>query len=69
MWSVVFTFWAGYTWKYGIYSVGGHLAVLGAFFITVAIFSDAEKNGHLWVKRDNILPKDRRSLWDLENEG
>ena len=44
MWSAVFTFWAGYTYVYGIYSVGGHLMVLGAFFITVATFRDAEKN-------------------------
>jgi hypothetical protein len=54
MWSVVFTFWAGYTWMYGIYSTGGHLLVLGAFFITVALFRDAEKNGHLWVKRNEV---------------
>tara|TARA_B100000497_G_C7609022_1_gene365780 strand:- start:568 stop:912 length:345 start_codon:yes stop_codon:yes gene_type:complete len=70
MWSVVFTLWAGYTWMYGIYSVGGHLLVLGAFFITVAIFHDAEKNGHLWVQRRKIPDvKDRRGVWDLENEG
>jgi len=53
MWTVVFTLWAGYTIYYGIYSVGGHLLVLGAFFITAMIFKDAEKNGHLWVKRQN----------------
>jgi hypothetical protein len=39
---------------YGIYSAGGHLLVLGAFFITVALFRDAEKNGHLWVKRNEV---------------
>ena len=70
MWSVVFTFWAGYTWMYGIYSVGGHLMVLGAFFATVAIFHDAEKNGHLWVQRSKTPPLPaRRVTWDLENEG
>lgn len=72
MWSVVFTFWAGYTIYYGIYSVGGHLLVVGAFFITATIFQDAEKNGHLWVQRSSLpLPdaKDRRSIWDLEKEG
>ena len=70
MWSVVFTFWAGYTWMYGIYSVGGHLLVLGAFFITVALFHDAEKNGHLWVQRSKLpsVPK-RRIVWDVEKEG
>ncbi|MDA7837437.1 hypothetical protein N9A42_00185 [bacterium] len=72
MWSVVFTFWAGYTIYYGIYSVGGHLLVVGAFFITAMIFQDAEKNGHLWVQRDKLpLPplKDRKNIWDLEKEG
>lgn len=53
MWTVVFTLWAGYTIYYGIYSVGGHLLVLGAFFVTAMIFKDAEKNGHLWVKRQS----------------
>jgi len=70
MWSVVFTFWAGYTWMYGIYSVGGHLMVLAAFFITVAIFHDAEKNGHLWVQR--FPPSNRKknkTVWNLEKEG
>jgi hypothetical protein len=52
MWTLVFTLWAGYTVYYGIYSVGGHLLILGAFFITAMIFKDAEKNGHLWVKRN-----------------
>jgi hypothetical protein len=44
--------------------------VLGAFFITVAIFRDAEKNGHLWVKRTKLpaVPK-RRIVWDMEKEG
>jgi hypothetical protein len=52
MWSAVFTAWAGYTIYYGIYSVGGHLLVVGAFFVTATVFHDAEKNGHLWVKRN-----------------
>ena len=72
MWTAVFTLWAGHTIYYGIYSVGGHLLVVGAFFITAMIFQDAEKNGHLWVKRNKLpLPpvKDRRGVWDLENEG
>lgn len=70
MWSVVFTFWAGYTYMYGIYSTGGHLMVLGAFFITVSVFRDAEKNGHLWVKRNSLsAKKEVRSIWNLENEG
>jgi hypothetical protein len=70
MWSAVFTLWAGHTIYYGIYSVGGHLLVISAFFITAMIFQDAEKNGHLWVQR-NRLPdlKDRRCVWNLENEG
>lgn len=70
MWSAVFTIWAGYTIYYGIYSVGGHLLVLGAFFITSMVFQDAEKNGHLWVKREKLpTKKEVRSIWDLENEG
>ena len=48
MWTVAFTFWAGWTIYYGIYSVGGHLILLGAFFITASLFRDAEKNRHLW---------------------
>jgi hypothetical protein len=72
LWTVAFTYWAGYTIYYGIFSVGGHLLVIAAFFITGLIFRDAEKNGHLWVKRDKpALPavKDRRCRWDLEKEG
>ena len=70
MWSVVFTIWAGNTIYYGIGSVGGHLLVLAAFFITALIFQDAEKNGHLWVKRTpvNDITKNK-SVWDLEKEG
>lgn len=70
MWTAIFTFWAGYTIYWGIYSVGGHLMVVGGFFITALVFQDAEKNGHLWVQRDKSAhPKDRRCVWDLENEG
>ncbi len=70
MWSVVFTIWAGNTIYYGIGSVGGHLLVLAAFFITALIFQDAEKNGHLWVKRTpvNDITK-HKCVWDLEKEG
>ena len=70
MWSVVFTLWAGNSIYYGIGSVGGHLMVVGGFFITALTFHDAEKNGHLWVKRDKAIPvADRRGKWDLEKEG
>ena len=69
MWTAIFTFWAGYTLYYGIYSVGGHLLVVGGFFITAVTFQDAEKNGQLWVQRTKPLPKNVRSVWNLENEG
>ena len=70
MWTVVFTIWTGYTIYFGIGSVGAHLLVIGAFFITALTFQDAEKNGHLWVKRSNLPEvKDRRCVWDLEKEG
>ena len=70
MWSAVFTFWAGYTIYYGIYSVGGHLLVVGAFFITAMIFQDAEKNGHLWAMRAPPVDKKVNKVqWDLEKEG
>jgi len=70
MWTVVFTLWAGNSIYYGIGSVGGHLMVIGAFFITALTFHDAEKNGHLWVQRDKTVPvANRRGKWDLENEG
>lgn len=69
MWTAIFTFWAGYTLYYGIYSVGGHLLVIGGFFITAVTFQDAEKNGHLWVQRTKPLSKGVRSVWNLENEG
>ena len=69
MWTVVFTFWTGYTIYFGIGSVGGHLLVIGAFFITALTFQDAEKNGHLWVKRQGVDPKKNKCVWDLENEG
>jgi hypothetical protein len=70
MWTVVFTLWTGSTIYFGIGSVGGHLLIIGAFFITALVFKDAEKNGHLWVKRvplpDNTKNK---CVWDLEKEG
>jgi len=70
MWTVVFTLWTGSTIYFGIGSVGGHLLVIGAFFITALVFKDAEKNGHLWVKRVPLPPvADRRCKWDLEKEG
>jgi len=70
MWTVVFTLWAGNSIYYGIGSVGGHLLIIGAFFITALTFHDAEKNGHLWVQRDKSVPvANRRGKWDLENEG
>ena len=69
MWTVVFTLWTGYTIYFGIGSVGGHLLVIGAFFITALTFQDAEKNGHLWVKRTEIDPKKNKCIWDLEKEG
>jgi len=70
MWTVVFTVWTGYTIYFGIGSVGAHLLVIGAFFITALTFQDAEKNGHLWVQRTKLPElKDRRCLWNLEKEG
>jgi hypothetical protein len=34
------------------------------------VFQDAEKNGHLWVKRSAPAPRDKnRCVWDLEKEG
>ncbi len=70
MWSAVFTIWAGNTIFYGIGSVAGHLLVLGAFFITALIFQDAEKNGHLWVKRTPLPDTTKnKCVWDLEREG
>ena len=70
MWTVVFTLWAGNSIYYGIGSVGGHLMVITAFFVTALTFQDAEKNGHLWVQRDKSIPVEaRRGKWDLEKEG
>ncbi len=70
LWSVVFTIWAGNTIYYGIGSVGGHLLVLAAFFITALIFQDAEKNGHLWAKRTPTVNNTKnKGIWDLEKEG
>lgn len=70
MWTAIFTFWAGQTIYFGLGSVAGHLLVVSGFFITALIFIDAEKNGHLWVQRNNLPEvKKRRCVWDLENEG
>ncbi len=70
MWTAVFTVYVGQTIFFGIGSVAAHLMVIGAFFITALIFKDAERNGHLWVKRvplpDNTKNK---GVWDLEKEG
>jgi len=60
MWTVVFTLWTGYSIYFGIGSVGGHLLVISAFFITALTFQDAEKNGHLWVQRNKITPVEKR---------
>jgi hypothetical protein len=75
MWTAVFTIWVGGTIYFGIGSVGAHLVVLFAFFFTALLFRDAEKNGHLWVKRD-YKPKPKyyeadknKCIWDLESEG
>jgi hypothetical protein len=69
MWTVVFTIWTGYTIYFGIGSVGGHLLVIGAFFITALTFQDAEKNGHLWVKRVEKDVTKNKCVWDLDKEG
>ena len=69
MWTVVFTLWTGYSIYFGIGSVGGHLLIISAFFITALTFQDAEKNGHLWVRRDKVDPTKNKCVWDLENEG
>ena len=69
MWTVVFTLWMGHTIYFGIGSVGGHLLVISAFFITALTFQDAEKNGHLWVKRVEKDATKNKCVWDLEKEG
>jgi hypothetical protein len=69
MWTVVFTLWTGYSIYFGIGSVGGHLLVISAFFITALTFQDAEKNGHLWVKRVEKDVTKNKCVWDLEKEG
>ena len=69
MWTAVFTIWAGQTIYFGIGSVAGHLLVIGAFFITALTFIDAEKNGHLWVRRNDVPSKtENKCKWDLEKE-
>ena len=70
MWTVVFTLWVGQTIYFGIGSVAGHLLLVSAFFITALTFQDAEKNGHLWVKRVPVPdPTKNKCVWDLEKEG
>ena len=70
MWTVVFTLWTGTSIYFGIGSVGGHLLVITAFFITALTFQDAEKNGHLWVKRMPLPDNSKnKCVWDLEKEG
>jgi hypothetical protein len=69
MWTVVFTLWMGHTIYFGLGSVAGHLMVIGAFFITALTFRDAEKNGHLWVRREQVDPTKNKCVWDLEKEG
>ena len=69
MWTAAFTMFAGHTIYFGIGSVGGHLIVISAFFITSLTFHDAEKNGHLWAKRTEIDVKKNKCIWDLEKEG
>lgn len=70
MWTVVFTIWVGQTIYFGIGSVAGHLLIVSAFFITALTFQDAEKNGHLWVKRVPVPdPTKNKCVWDLEKEG
>jgi hypothetical protein len=70
MWTCVFTIWVGQTIYFGIGSVAAHLLVVSAFFITALIFQDAEKNGHLWVKRIPAPdPTRNKCVWDLEKEG
>ena len=70
MWTVVFTLWVGQTIYFGLGSVAGHLLVVSAFFITALTFQDAEKNGHLWVKRVPLPdPSKNKCVWDLEKEG
>ena len=70
MWTVVFTLWTGYTIYFGLGSVGGHLMVIGAFFITALTFKEAEEKGHLWVKRAPLPDRAKnKCVWDLEKEG
>ena len=70
MWTVVFTLYMGHSIYFGIGSVGGHLIVITAFFITALTFQDAEKNGHLLVRRMPVPTRDKnKCVWDLEREG
>ena len=47
-WSGAFALWAG-SWYYFGGSVYAHLILLAMFFITIAIFVDAERKGHVWL--------------------
>ena len=70
MWTAIFTLYAGQTIYFGLGSTAAHLLVVGGFFFTALIFEDAEKNGHLWVKRTKPVKKhQRRGVWNLESEG
>jgi len=69
MWTVIFTLAVGQSIYFGIGSVGAHLLVVGGFFSTALVFADAEKNGHLWVKRQMPPQNKNKCIWDLENEG
>ena len=69
MWTVIFTLAVGQSIYFGIGSVGAHLLVVGGFFVTALTFADAEKNGHLWVKRQQPAQNRNKCVWDLENEG
>ena len=62
MWTVVFTLWTGYSIYFGIGSVGGHLLVISAFFITALTF-------HFFLEADYSTHKDSQMLIDeLVNE-
>tara|TARA_B100001063_G_scaffold190401_1_gene181233 strand:- start:363 stop:581 length:219 start_codon:yes stop_codon:yes gene_type:complete len=47
-WSATFALWAG-SWYYFGGSVYAHLILLAMFFITIAIFVDAERQGQQWL--------------------
>jgi len=70
MWTAAFTIFTAQSIYFGIGSVGAHLVIIGAFFITALTFMDAEKNGHLYGSKKEI-PKSatNKCIWDLEKEG